>query len=57
MNVFEAVQIVEDTESDASEENLLEAWQFLHDSGYAYTLQGTYGRIAQDLVEAGLING
>jgi hypothetical protein len=39
-----------------SEEEILEAWQYLHDTGLAYQLQGWYGRTAQSLVEQGLIS-
>jgi hypothetical protein len=33
----------------------LEAWQYLVDTGLACTLQGWYGRIAQDLINQGVI--
>lgn len=50
-----AVMIVEG-EVEASEERQIEAWQFLHDSGLAYQLQGWFGRQAKALIEAGIIN-
>ena len=40
----------------ATEEQQIEAWQYLHDTGDAYKLQGWYGRTAHDLIEAGIIN-
>lgn len=40
----------------ASEEEQIEAWQYLHDTGLAYTLQGWFGRTAQDLINQGVIN-
>ena len=40
----------------ATEEQQIEAWQYLHDTGHAYKLQGWYGRTAHDLIEAGIIN-
>ena len=40
----------------ATEKQQIEAWQYLHDNGYAYKLQGWYGRTARDLIEAGIIN-
>jgi len=39
----------------ATEEEQIEAWQYLHDTGKAYTLQGWYGRTALDLLEEGII--
>jgi len=40
----------------ASETQQIEAWQYLHDSKLAYSLQGWYGRTAQALIEQGIIN-
>ena len=54
MNMFDAVMIAEG-EIEADEDKQLEAWQFLHDSGLAYQLQGWFGRRAQELIEAGFI--
>jgi len=33
----------------------LAAWQYLHDTKQAYSLQGWYGRTAQSLIEQGAI--
>jgi uncharacterized protein involved in copper resistance len=54
MNMFDAVMIAEG-EIEADEDKQLEAWQFLHDSGVAYQLQGWFGRTAQRLIDEGLI--
>lgn len=37
-----------------TEDELLEAWQFLIDTGAAWSLQGWYGRTASNLIDAGL---
>lgn len=39
----------------ATEHEQLCAWQYLHDKGLAYRLQGWFGRTAQNLIENGLI--
>ncbi len=39
----------------ASTDEQLTAWQWLHDTGNAYKLQGWFGRQAQALIEAGAI--
>ena len=41
---------------NATREQQIEAWQYLHDTGLAYSLQGWYGRTAQQLLEEGIIN-
>lgn len=54
MNAILAINIVE---GDAeSEEQALEAWQYLVNTGLAFQLQGSYGRTAARLIEEGLIN-
>jgi len=41
---------------EGTEEQIIEAWQYLHDTGLAYKLQGQFGRMAQSLLEQGVIN-
>ena len=41
---------------NATREQQIEAWQYLHDTGLAYSLQGWYGRTATALIEEGIIN-
>lgn len=55
MDAFEAVQIIEDEYGVHDEDEALEAWQYLIDSGLAWQLQGWYGRTAERLIEAGLV--
>ena len=49
-----AIQILEGS-FPSSEEEQLDAWQLLIDSGIAWQLQGTYARGAQALIEQGLV--
>jgi hypothetical protein len=56
MSPFDAVWIAEGLDESATEEQVIEAWQMLHDTGLAYQLQGWFGRTAQHLIEQGVIN-
>ena len=54
MNTFEAVAIVEgDNEEEIGNGEYLQAWQYLIDTGQAWTLQGWYGRTAYALIDSG----
>ena len=44
-------------EGELTEEMCLEAWQHLVDTGLAWQLQGSFGRMAQQLINEGVING
>ncbi len=51
-----AVGLAEGWIETDNEADIIESWQYLHDSGLAYQLQGWFGRTAQHLIEQGLIN-
>jgi hypothetical protein len=56
INSFNAVGIAEGFIEAESEEQVIEAWQFLVDSGLAWQLQGWFGRTAKQLIEQGVIS-
>ena len=56
MSNYEATGIAEGWIDTDSEDQVIEAWQHLHDTGLAYSLQGWFGRTARDLIEQGIIN-
>jgi hypothetical protein len=56
MSDYDAVGIAEGFIEADSEEQLIQAWQHLHDTGLAYTLQGWFGRTARQLIEQGIIS-
>lgn len=55
MDTFTAVMIAEGAQDAESEEQYLQAWQTLVDTGLAWTLQGFFGRTAARMIEAGLL--
>jgi hypothetical protein len=56
MDTFTAVGLAEGYIEADSEQQIIEAWQTLHDTGLAYRLQGFFGRTAQDLIAQGVIS-
>lgn len=56
MDSFTAVGIAEGFIEATSEEQVLEAWQLLVDTGLAWRLQVWFGRTARDLIDRGLIS-
>ncbi len=54
MDNYRAVGLAEGFES-GTEQEVIEAWQYLHDTGLAYSLQGWFGRTAQELLRQGII--
>ena len=55
MSDYEAIGLAEGFISAESEEQVINAWQHLHDTRLAYSLQGWFGRTAQDLLKQGII--
>jgi hypothetical protein len=55
MTPYLATGLAEGFEEADSEEQVLSAWQYLHDTRLAYSLQGRFGRTAQALIEQGVI--
>jgi hypothetical protein len=54
MNDFDAVGIAEGWIEAESEDQLIDAWQRLIDTGLAWRLQGWFGRNAAALIERGV---
>lgn len=58
MSSYDAVGLAEgfvEPSTKDPETEILTAWQKLHDTRQAYSLQGWFGRTAQSLVESGMI--
>lgn len=55
MDQFTAVGIAEGFIEADSKEQVIAAWQYLHNTRLAYKLQGWFGRTAQALLEQGVI--
>ena len=56
MSNYEATGLAEGFIEAESEEQIIEAWQHLHDTRLAYNLQGWFGRTARNLINEGIIN-
>jgi len=52
--LFEATGLAEGFIEAESEEQVIEAWQYLIDTGACWALQGWFGRTATDLIEQGV---
>ena len=54
---FDVVGFIMDFEGgEASDEQIIDGFQHLLDDGTVWTLQGSYGRMAQALLDRGLIH-
>lgn len=56
MDSYTATGLAEGFIEAESEEQILEAWQYLVDTGLAWQLQGWFGRTAHQLIREGFIN-
>ena len=54
LDSYTAVGIAEGFIEAESEEQVIEAWQYLIDTGICWTLQGFFGRTAASLIEQGV---
>jgi hypothetical protein len=54
MDNYTAVGICEGFVDSNDEEHQIEAWQHLIDTGLAWTLQGSFGRTAKNLIDEGV---
>ena len=56
MDLFTATMMAEGAEGFEAEceEDLIEAWQLLIDTGTCWTLQGSFGRTAMNLINEGV---
>ena len=55
MDDYLAAGIAEGFEQAIDEDQVIEAWQYLHDTRLAYKLQGWFGRRARMLLDEGVI--
>lgn len=55
LDTYTACGIAEGFIEAESKDQIIEAWQHLHDTGVAYQLQGWFGRTARDLIANGII--
>jgi len=55
MTVHDAVGLAEGFVEAESEEQVVEAWQFLLDTGLVWQLQGFFGRTAVSMIKEGVL--
>lgn len=55
MDAYLATGIAEGFENPVDRDEVVAAWQYLHDTGLAYQLQGRFGRTARAMLEQGVI--
>lgn len=54
MDAYQAAGLAEGFIEAENEEQVIEAWQFLIDTGLCWRLQGWFGRRARDLIASGV---
>ena len=55
MDNYRAMGLAEGWIHTKDEDEVIAAWQYLHDTKLAYKLQGWFGRTARRLLDAGVI--
>jgi hypothetical protein len=55
LDTYRAVGLAEGFEQ-GTEDEVIEAWQYLVDTGLAWSLQGWFGRTATELIRRGVIH-
>ena len=55
MDSYNAIGLAEGFIEAESEEQVIEAWQYLHDTRIGYGLQGWFGRTLEQLLNEGVI--
>ena len=54
LSVFDATMICEGVDEVETEQEVVEAWQLLIDTGICWQLQGWFGRTASELIDGGV---
>lgn len=54
ISVYDACSVIEGWVEPDNEQQIIEAWQALIDTGYVWMLQGSYGRQATALINEGI---
>ena len=56
MDSYQAIGLAEGFIEAESEDQVIEAWQYLHDTRIGYGLQGFFGRTLNQLLDEGIIS-